>query len=124
MADEIGLEDTAFGMSSCWGDCNNDGKVDLYVGNMYSGAGNRVAFQQRFQQHAPGDVKAKLQRTARGNSLFIKQNDGRYRDVSISSRAFQGRWSWGSIFVDVNNDGWEDIVVANGFETGSRLDDL
>ncbi len=124
VADEVGLEDTAFGMSACWGDCNNDGKVDLYVGNMYSGAGNRIAFQQRFQQHAPRDVKAKLQRTARGNSLFLQQTDGRYRDVSIASRAFQGRWSWGSIFVDVNNDGWEDIVVANGFVTGSRLDDL
>ena len=69
-------------------------------------------------------MKAKLQRTARGNSLFLNQKDGRYRDVSISSRAYQGRWAWGSIFVDVNNDGWEDIVVANGFVTGNRLDDL
>ena len=124
VAEKVGLEDTAFGMSACWGDCNNDGRVDLYVGNMFSGAGNRIAFQPRFQQHAPGDVKAKLQRTARGNSLFLQQSDRGYRDASIASGAFQGRWAWGSIFVDVNNDGWEDIVVANGFVTGNRLDDL
>jgi hypothetical protein len=29
----------------------------------------------------------------------------------------RGRWAWGSGFVDINNDGWEDIVVANGYVT-------
>ena len=28
-----------------------------------------------------------------------------------------GRWAWGSRFVDINNDGWEDLVVTNGFIT-------
>jgi hypothetical protein len=28
-----------------------------------------------------------------------------------------GRWAWGSTFADLNNDGREDIFVANGFIT-------
>ena len=35
-----------------------------------------------------------------------------------------GRWAWSSIFADVNNDGWEDLVVANGHLTQKRIDDL
>jgi hypothetical protein len=29
------------------------------------------------------------------------------------------RWAWASNFVDLNNDGWEDLVVANGMLTQS-----
>ena len=119
-----GIEDTSFGMSVCWGDADGDGKIDLYTGNMFSGAGNRIAFQDRFQQHAPGEIKAKLQRTARGNSLFLNNGDATFRDATMTSGARQGRWAWGSIFADVNNDGFEDLVVGNGFVTGKREDDL
>lgn len=119
-----GIEDTSFGMSTAWGDANGDGHIDLYTGNMFSGAGNRIAFQDRFQQHAPGSIKAKLQRTARGNSLFLNRGDGTFQDVTMTAGARQGRWAWGSIFADLNNDGWEDLVVGNGFVTGKREDDL
>ena len=119
-----GIEDTSFGMSVCWGDANADGYIDLYTGNMFSGAGNRIAFQDKFQQHAPGVIKAKLQRTARGNSLFLNNRDATFTDITMTSGARQGRWAWGSIFADLNNDGLEDLVVANGFVTGKREDDL
>ena len=33
-----------------------------------------------------------------------------------------GRWAWGSVFADFNNDGWEDIYVANGFITTEDTD--
>ncbi len=35
-----------------------------------------------------------------------------------------GRWGWGAVFVDWNNDAYDDIVVPNGFLTGSVEDDL
>jgi hypothetical protein len=35
-----------------------------------------------------------------------------------------GRWAWGSRFVDLNNDGWEDLVVANGFISTEDTGDL
>ena len=34
------------------------------------------------------------------------------------------RWAWGAKFVDLNNDGWEDIYVANGFITTEDTGDL
>ena len=35
-----------------------------------------------------------------------------------------GRWAWSSLFADLNNDGWQDLVVANGYLTNERTDDL
>ncbi len=61
---------------------------------------------------------------ARGNSLFQNTPGGLFRDVSKPAQIMMGLWSWGSQFVDLNNDGYEDIVVANGYFTRSNPDDL
>ena len=61
---------------------------------------------------------------ARGNTLFINQGDGHFTDETLHSGTSMGRWAWSSVFADVNNDGREDLLIANGFVTNSRLDDL
>lgn len=123
-SDLIGLDDMAFGMSVSWGDYNRDGLMDLYVGNMFSAAGNRITFQDQFRPDLPPEELEKYQRTARGNSLFQNRGDGTFEDVSTQSGVTQGRWSWASLFADINNDGWEDLLVTNGFVTGDTVDDL
>jgi hypothetical protein len=35
-----------------------------------------------------------------------------------------GRWAWSSKFVDLTNDGWPDLIVANGFVSNTIPDDL
>jgi hypothetical protein len=35
-----------------------------------------------------------------------------------------GGWAWGSKFADLNNDGWEDLYVANGYLSQPDKDDL
>jgi hypothetical protein len=35
-----------------------------------------------------------------------------------------GRWSWGSRFADINNDGLEDLLVSNGNMTSETTADL
>lgn len=124
IAAEMGVEDMASGMSVAWGDYNRDGAADLYVGNMFSAAGSRVSYQRRFSTAAEGKVVQSLQRMARGNSLFEANGVGGFREVSESTRTYLGGWAWSSGFVDVNNDGWEDLAVTNGFLTGRRPDDL
>jgi hypothetical protein len=119
VAAEFGVEDISAGMSASWSDFDRDGDFDVYVGNMYSSAGNRIAYQHAFQPQADDATRHQLQRHARGNSLF--RNDGVvFTDISVESNVTMGRWAWSSNFVDLNNDGWDDIVVANGFVTSQN----
>ena len=124
IAAELGVEDMAAGMSASWGDHNGDGKLDLYVGNMFSAAGKRVTYQRKFDDSRSIDDVAAMQRMARGNSLFQQGSEGAFQDVSEVAGVTMGRWAWSSGFVDLNNDGREDLVVANGYLSNPGTDDL
>ena len=125
VAAEAGVEDMSAGMSVAWSDFDRDGHMDLYVGNMFSSAGNRITYQRRFQsQSSNRDVQSQFQRHARGNTLFRNLGNGKFDDVSVTSGVTMGRWSWGSIFADINNDGWDDLLVGNGMVTSKNPDDL
>lgn len=117
VAAAAGVEDISAGMSVSWGDVNLDGNMDLYVSNMWSSAGNRVTYQRQFQQGAGTEAMTAFRRHARGNSLFMNAGDGTFADASLEAGVTMGRWAWGSRFIDLNNDGLEDIYVANGFIT-------
>jgi hypothetical protein len=124
VAAEAGVEDIGAGMSVSFGDYDHDGWMDLYVGNMFSSAGNRIAFQKSFSPTSDLATRGQLQRHARGNSLFRNLGDGRFADVSVEAGVTMGRWAWGSLFTDINNDGWEDLHVVNGFFTNEDPGDL
>jgi len=124
VASAAGVEDISAGMSVSWGDYNNDGLMDLYVSNMWSSAGNRVTYQRQFHEDANQSTRSDFQRHARGNSLFLNRDDGTFKDVSEREAVTMGRWAWGSRFVDINNDGLHDLLVANGFITGKNSADL
>jgi len=124
VAAEAGVEDIAAGMSVAWCDYNGDGRPDLYVGNMFSSAGERIAYQRQFQPDAGTGVRQQFQRHARGNTLFENTGKGTFRDVSVDRDVTMGRWAWGSPFVDINNDGRPDLLVANGYITGEDTGDL
>ncbi|MDG2383905.1 MAG: VCBS repeat-containing protein [Pirellulaceae bacterium] len=121
---EFGLADTGFGMSVSWGDVNRDGRMDLYVGNMFSSAGSRVTQQDSFQPHADPAQRSVYRRMAKGNSLFLQNKTGQFVDISQRAGAQMGRWAWSSVFTDFNNDGWEDLIVANGYITAADSTDL
>ncbi len=111
------IEDSAGGMSISWGDYNRDGWMDIYLSGMWSSAGNRITFQESFKSGS-ARAKQRLQKFARGNALYLNQGDGTFSDVSKEAGVEMGRWAWGSKFADLNQDGWEDLFVANGFLTG------
>ena len=126
IAGPLGIEDSAAGMSTNWGDFNRDGWMDLYVSNMFSSAGSRVTGQNRFLKKLEhdNDTASTFQRMARGNSLFAANRKGGFTDVSIQTKTNMARWCWGSTFADLNNDGWLDILGANGFITAEDTADL
>lgn len=124
VASEAGVVDFGSGMSVSWGDYNRDGWMDIYVGNMFSSAGNRITRQERFKSEAREETRALYQRFAKGNSLFENRGDGTFREVGAEAAVEMGRWAWSSLFADLNNDGWEDLLVANGYITTEDTGDL
>jgi Flp pilus assembly protein TadD/peroxiredoxin len=114
VAAAAGVLDHAAGMSAAFVDYDNDGLLDIYTGNMWSDAGQRVTASPGFMPDAPPEVRALYQRHARGNSLFRNRGDGTFEDVTIPARAAMGRWAWSSDGLDFDADGWEDLYVANG----------
>ena len=124
VADRAGVEDIGAGMSASWGDYDNDGWMDLYVGNMFTAHGTRLSAQPMFQMEADAKTRALYERHARGNSLFRNRGDGSFSDVSVEAGVTMGRWAWASLFADLDNNGWEDFIVANGYFTREDPEDL
>ena len=124
VAPQLGMEDIAPGMSVAWADYDNDGWMDLYVGNMYSTAGQRTTMQPVFKQGADDAVRSAYRRHSKGNTLFRNRGDGTFEDVSETAGVTMGRWAWSSEFLDFDLDGNEDIYVANGYVTNESTHDL
>ncbi len=119
-----GVEDVGSGMSVAWGDYNRDGLMDLYISNMFSSAGSRIGHQNKFKPDVTQEEKALLQRMAKGSTLFTNVGNGKFVDDSHSASVAMARWAWGAPFGDLNNDGWEDLIVGNGMITRKDSRDL
>jgi tetratricopeptide (TPR) repeat protein len=117
VAAEAGVEDVGAGMSAAFLDYDNDGHLDIYTGNMWSAAGQRVTALAGFKPDAPAEVRALYRRHARGNSLFRNRGDGTFEDVTLKARAALGRWAWSSDALDFDSDGFDDLYVVNGMFT-------
>jgi hypothetical protein len=101
--------------------------MDLYISNMWSSAGNRIAFQRQFKSSANRTTRQHYQRHARGNSLFANLGSSgqpAFEDISLAAGVNMGRWAWASRLVDVNNDSLEDLYIVNGFITQEDTSDL
>ncbi len=123
IAREVGMENSNFGMSTAWGDYDRDGHNDLYLAGMFSSAGSRIVPQAGFRAMEAGGKKDTFMVMARGNSLF-RNTGGKLEDRSVDANVNMGRWAWATRFADLNNDGWEDILVANGWLSNALRDDL
>ncbi|MFN0130471.1 MAG: FG-GAP-like repeat-containing protein [Verrucomicrobiales bacterium] len=124
VAEASGVRDFGAGMSVTWGDYDRDGWMDLYVSNMFSYAGNRISSQPEFLGREEPGVRAVNRRFAKGNSLFRNSGQGRFTETGSGAGVERGRWAWGSLFADIDNDGWEDLFVANGYITTPDKGDL
>jgi hypothetical protein len=124
VATAAGVVDQASGMSVSWADYNQDGLMDLYVANMFSAAGSRITRQALFKPDADEATRGIYQRFAKGNSLFKNVGGGRFEEVGKEAGVEMGRWAWASPFMDINNDGLDDLLVANGYFTNDDTKDL
>src|SRR5262249_50554867 len=48
------------------------------------------------------------------NTLFWNRGDGTYMEIAAYSGVAATDWSWCAVFLDVDLDGYEDLLVSNG----------
>ena len=118
VAAELGIVDIGAGMGATVGDFDLDGDMDLYVTNMWTAAGQRIAEQaDRFLGGSQPDVLKWYSQHASGNSLYVNDGTGRFEDRTGESGTAVGYWGWGGRFSDLNGDGYEDLYVPCGQTT-------
>ena len=80
------------GMGQCVADLDRDGRLDWYVTSI----------------QAP---------TGTGNKLYRNLGGNQFTETSDAAGVNLGEWGWGVVAVDVDHDGWEDLVETNGWPT-------
>lgn len=132
MSPELKTEDVGFGMGVTWGDYDHDGRQDVYVTNMFSKANRRVVSfflkdGENFDASLIGDnpLDPIYARLGAGNTLFHNNgNEKPWDHVSGMEKpkllVEAAGWGWGAMFMDVNNDGWEDLYGPAGYYTAPK----
>ena len=123
VAARLATEDIGAGMSVSWVDYDNDDAEDLYVGNMWTAAGERLSTQENFRKDSPKQIRALYQKHAMGNSL-LRNRRADFDDRTNSAGVGMGRWSWSSDTFDFDHDGFPDLYIANGMISGPSRQDL
>jgi len=96
-------------------DVNGDGRPDLFESDMLANDPRRLKTQMPTHTSLtkqPGEQELSLQ--FQRNALFLNRGDGTFAEISQAAGVQASGWSWGSMFMDVDLDGWQDILVANG----------
>ncbi|MAE76289.1 MAG: hypothetical protein CMJ85_05415 [Planctomycetes bacterium] len=115
-----GVVDGGYGMGVSFADYDNDGHLDLHVTRMSSTAGRRI-----LSRLGGGKLptKDRLERMAVGNALYRNNGEGHFQEVTAEVGPFSGGWAWGGGFIDIDNNGFEDLYTPNGFISGTSLKD-
>lgn len=113
--DSLAIRSSSFSsMTVDFSDFNRDGALDFFVTEMLSPVHSR-----RLRQVGPHDP---FPTTGVGdrpqynrNSLYLNRGDGTYAEISYFSGMEATEWSWATRFLDVDLDGYDDILVNTGF---------
>ena len=110
-----------FSMGVDVADLDRDGFDDIFVVDMLSREHTRRMVQL-------GDRKPVFSQPGRfldrpqymRNALFWNRGDGTYAEVAQFAGLEATDWSWTPIFLDVDLDGYEDLLVSNGHERDAQ----
>ena len=108
VTEKAGIKVEGWAISSTWLDYDKDGCVDLFVGRY-------VKFDPKYRAYYAADnYPGPLDYEGETNKLFRNNCNGTFTNVSEKSGIsnFIGR-TMGVTAADFDNDGWDDIYVAN-----------
>jgi len=122
VAEKAGVTCGGWSTGPTWGDYDRDGRVDLFVpGYVHfdvdhppGSRGSEVAAAS-CQFHGVPVFCGPRGLRGEGDHLFHNNGDGTFTDVSVEAGVSDPNRYYGlaSVFVDMDDDGWPDLVVAN-----------
>jgi len=103
---EAGLEFASYSTSAAFADIDNDGYLDLYVG-VYGNVLESTPDPQYRDRHGIP------------NKLYRNNGNGTFTDISHEAGVDDSGWTLAVTFFDYDNDGNQDLYVANDFGPSS-----
>ncbi|MEX0770678.1 MAG: FG-GAP-like repeat-containing protein [Balneolaceae bacterium] len=105
---------------SCMGvdfsDINRDGELDIFTTEMLSPESTRRLRQAGSDDPVPVRIgKIESRPMYNRNSMYLKREDSTYAEITHLSGTEATGWSWATRFLDVNLDGYEDLLVNTGY---------
>jgi hypothetical protein len=97
-------------------DVNNDGFMDIFTDNMFTKAGRRT-MENLPEDSYPPEVMKHIKRFVTGSELYINEGGLSFRRAGHDMHVYQVGWSYGPSFVDLDNDGFQDLYATSGFMT-------
>ncbi|MFQ5638369.1 MAG: FG-GAP-like repeat-containing protein [bacterium] len=102
-------------MAIDFSDVDRDGDQDFLVVDMLSLYHRRRMSQKKTEvplPHPIGEIDNRPQYMK--NTLFLNRGDNTYAEIAHFSGLQASEWSWSDLFLDVDLDGYEDVLVATG----------
>ena len=97
-------------------DINNDGWPEIYATEMTPEDNARLKTKALFDTWETYQLKVNTgyYRQFARNVLQLNNRNGSFSEIGRYSGVSTTDWSWGALIMDLDNDGWKDIFVANG----------
>jgi hypothetical protein len=96
-------------------DVDRDGRQDFFVVEMSSREhAQRMRQLGTLQPTFPVPGRFENRPEVARNTLFWNRGDGTYAEIANFSGVACSDWSWQPVFLDVDLDGFEDVLIVNG----------
>lgn len=96
-------------------DVDRDGRPDLFQLDMLSQDTRRLKTQIPTHSAVPKRPGLEIHRAQmQRNTLFRNRGDGTFAEIARLAGVGASGWSWSTLFLDVDLDGWEDILIGTG----------
>jgi len=122
VAEKAGVALGGWSTGPTWGDYDHDGLLDLFVPGYVNYNLDRPVFAGKngvpegaCQYRGVSVFCGPIGLIGESDHLFHNNGDGTFTDVSVKAGVAdrEGRYGFASAFVDLDDDGWLDLVVAN-----------